>query len=141
MEELLRFSFIYIYIYIYIFLPSFPCVIYSFLSPYNDVSQYIYKTYLMMSPKMATPGLLKITIFWNKAYDVIVSVDEVKNKFLARDLNYIVDVFMCSCDQSLVTVAFLSEKLSKPQFYKDLTTKTVFLRGGLGSSLIICDWH
>ena len=47
-----------------------------------------------MSPKMANPDLLKITIFWNKAYDVIVSVDEVKNKYLARDLNYIVDVFM-----------------------------------------------
>ena len=48
---------------------------------------------------------------------------------------------MCSCDQSLVTVAFLSEKLSQPQFYKDLTTKTAFLRGGLGSNLTICDWH
>ena len=26
---------------------------------------------------------------------------------------------MCSCDQSLVTLAFLWEKLSQPQFYKD----------------------
>ena len=31
---------------------------------------------------------------------------------------------MCSCDQSLVTAAFLREKLSQPQFYKDLTRKT-----------------
>ena len=31
---------------------------------------------------------------------------------------------MCSCDQSLVTVAFLSEKLSQPQLYKDLTRRT-----------------
>ena len=30
---------------------------------------------------------------------------------------------MCSCDQSLVTLAFLWEKLSQPQFYKDLTRK------------------
>ena len=30
---------------------------------------------------------------------------------------------MCSCDQSLVTVAFLWEKLSQRQFYKDLTRK------------------
>ena len=30
----------------------------------------------MMSAKMATPGLLKITVFWNKGYDVIISVDD-----------------------------------------------------------------
>ena len=34
---------------------------------------------------------------------------------------------MCSCDQGLVTVAFLWEKLSQLQFYKDLTWKTAFL--------------
>ena len=33
---------------------------------------------------------------------------------------------MCSYDQSLVTVAFLGEKLSQPQFYKDLTKKSFF---------------
>ena len=36
---------------------------------------------------------------------------------------------MCSCDQSLVTVAFLWQKLSQPQFYKDLTRKTAFFEG------------
>ena len=36
---------------------------------------------------------------------------------------------MCSCDQSLVTLAFLWEKLSQPQFYKDLTRKTAFFEG------------
>ena len=36
---------------------------------------------------------------------------------------------MCSCDQNLVTVAFLWEKLSQPQFYKDLTRKTAFFEG------------
>ena len=51
-------------------------------------------TILMMSAKMATPGLLKITVFWNKGYDVIISVDDVTNKILSRDSNYIVDVFM-----------------------------------------------
>ena len=34
---------------------------------------------------------------------------------------------MCSCDQSLVTVPFLCEKLSQPQFYNDFTRKTTFL--------------
>ena len=48
----------------------------------------------MMSAKMATPGLLKITVFWNKGYDVIISVDDVTNKILSRDSNYIVDVVM-----------------------------------------------
>ena len=43
---------------------------------------------------MATPGLLKIKLFWNKGYDVIISVDDVTNKILSRDSNYIVDVFM-----------------------------------------------
>ena len=47
-----------------------------------------------MSAKMATPGLLKITVFWNKGYDVIIPVDDVTNKILSRDSNYIVDVVM-----------------------------------------------
>ena len=48
----------------------------------------------MMSAKMATPGLLKVTVFWNKGYDVIISVDDVNNKTLWHDSNYIIDVFM-----------------------------------------------
>ena len=47
-----------------------------------------------MSAKMATPGLLKITVFWNKGYDVIIPVNGVTNKILSRDSNYIVDVLM-----------------------------------------------
>ena len=48
----------------------------------------------MMSAKMATAGLLKITIFWNKDYDVIIPVDDVTNRILLRDSNYIADLFM-----------------------------------------------
>ena len=36
---------------------------------------------------------------------------------------------MWSCDQNLVTVAFLREKLLEPQFYKDFTRKTTFFEG------------
>ena len=36
---------------------------------------------------------------------------------------------MWSCDQGLVTLAFLREKLSKSQFYKDLTRKPAFFEG------------
>ena len=49
-------------------------------------------TILMMLAKMATPDLLKTTVFWNKGYDVIISVDDVTNKILSGDSNYIVDV-------------------------------------------------
>ena len=48
----------------------------------------------MMPAKMATPSLLKITLFPNKGYDVIIPVDDVTNKILSRDSNYIADVFM-----------------------------------------------
>ena len=41
----------------------------------------------MIPTKMVNPGLLKITLFWNKGYDVT-------NKILSQDSNYIVDVFM-----------------------------------------------
>ena len=51
-------------------------------------------TILMMSAKMATPGLLTIKIFWNKGYDVLISVHDVTNKFLSRGSNYIVNVVM-----------------------------------------------
>ena len=48
----------------------------------------------MMSAKMATRGLLKITIFWNKGYDVIAPVADATNKMSSRDSNYIADLFM-----------------------------------------------
>ena len=34
---------------------------------------------LMMSTKLATPGLLKIKVFWNKDYDAIIFVYDVTN--------------------------------------------------------------
>ena len=39
----------------------------------------------MMAAKMATPGFLKITVFWNKGYEVMAPVDDVTDKFLSRD--------------------------------------------------------
>ena len=46
-----------------------------------------------MPAKMATLGLLKITVFWNKDYGVIVYVHDVTKKFLSRDSVYI----YCGC--------------------------------------------
>ena len=48
----------------------------------------------MIPEKMATPGLLKTTVFWNKVYDVIISAHDVINKILSRDSNFIVDAVM-----------------------------------------------
>ena len=48
----------------------------------------------MMLVKMATPGLLKIMVFWNKGYEVIAYVDDLTNKILSHDSTYIADVFM-----------------------------------------------
>ena len=48
-------------------------------------------TILMISAKMAIPVLLKIKVFWSKYCDIIISVNDVTNKILSRDSNYIVD--------------------------------------------------
>ena len=66
-------------------------------------------TILMTSAKIDTLGLLKIKVFWNKVYDVIVPVYDVTNVILSRDINYLVDVVVW---QSLVTLALLWKKLS-----------------------------
>ena len=48
----------------------------------------------MMLAEMATPGPLKITVFWDKGYDVIISLVDATNKMLSRDSNYIADLFI-----------------------------------------------
>ena len=48
----------------------------------------------MISAKIATPVLLKIKVFWNKRYDVKTPANDVNNKILSPDSNFIVDVFM-----------------------------------------------
>ena len=50
----------------------------------------------MMSTRMAALGLLKIKVFLNKGYYVIIFLYDVTNKILSRDSNYIVDVVMWS---------------------------------------------
>ena len=79
-----------------------------------------------MSAKLTTLDLLKITVFWIKVNVVIIIDHNVTNKILSRDSNFIVNL---SYDQSLVTLAFLWEKLSQPQFYKDLVRKNNFFEG------------
>ena len=63
---------------------------------------------------MVTSGLLKITVFSNKGYDVIINVDDVTNTIVSPDSNYIVDVFMwpkfgdCSISmREVITISIL----------------------------------
>ena len=51
-------------------------------------------TILMMSAKLGTPDLLKIKIFQNKGYDVIVLAYGITNQILPCDSNYFLDVVM-----------------------------------------------
>ena len=44
--------------------------------------------------KLATQGRPKVKVFWNEAYDVIISVQDVINKISLRESNYIADVVM-----------------------------------------------
>ena len=43
---------------------------------------------------MTTLDLLETTVFWNKGYDVIISICDIVNNILSRGLNYIVDLIM-----------------------------------------------
>ena len=51
-------------------------------------------TILMISAKITTPDLLKIRVFINNGYDVIIFVHDITIKTLSRDSNYIIDVVM-----------------------------------------------
>ena len=86
---------------------------------------------LMISAKIATPGLLKVKVFW-KRYYVKYSVYDLTCKILSNDSNYIVDVVMwpkfgnssvCIRDFIMRFYSFILE------FYKDLTRKIDFFEG------------
>ena len=51
-------------------------------------------TILMIPTKLATQGLLKINIFQNKGYDVMILDYDFTYKFLLGEWNDIVDVVM-----------------------------------------------
>ena len=48
----------------------------------------------MIPAKLATAGLLKIKVFWNKGSDVINFINDTTNIILSSSSNYIVDVVM-----------------------------------------------
>ena len=64
----------------------------------------------MMPAKVATPGPLKIKVFWNEVDDVIIYA--LTNKILSLDSNYIVDAAMWpkfgNCSFSMREVVIIS---------------------------------
>ena len=48
----------------------------------------------MILVELATPGLLKIKVFWNKGSDVVNFINDATNIILSSSSNYIVDVVM-----------------------------------------------
>ena len=75
----------------------------------------------MISAKLTTLGLLEIKVFWNKSYDIIISVHDITKKILLCDSNYIAVMWPKFGNSSMSM-----RKLSEPHFYKDLTRKTFF---------------
>ena len=62
-------------------------------------------TILMISAKLAILGLLKIKVFWNKGYGVIIFVHDVTNKILSRDSDHIEVVVMWpKCSNSMISM-------------------------------------
>ena len=47
---------------------------------------------ILISVKLATPGLLKRKLFLKKGHDIKIPDSDVTNKTLSCDSNYIVDV-------------------------------------------------
>ena len=81
----------------------------------------------MMSVKMATPGLHKIKVFWKKGYDVIIFVNDVTNKILSRDSNYIVDVVTWpKCGNSSISMREVNRNL---KFRRIWPEKPLFFEG------------
>ena len=85
-----------------------------------------------MPANLATPGFLKIKIFWNKGDDVLTSVYHVTKRILLFESNQIVDAVMWP--------RFGNSSISMREvilnFLRIWPEKQVFLRGGTGLSLI-----
>ena len=101
---------------------------------------------LMMSAKLVTLDLLKIKVFWNKGYDVIISVYDINNKILSRDSNYIVDVARWSkfrnsniSMRSYHKLSFVRIWPEKPFFSGELLVEVQQLRAGTRYGLEILD--
>ena len=83
---------------------------------------------LMMSEILATLGPLKMKVFWNKGYDVIIFTYDVTDKILSRDSYYIIDVVMWQ--------KFGNSSISMREVYHNLN----FIRIWPEKPLAGCSW-
>ena len=81
----------------------------------------------MMSAKMATPCLVKLTVFWDKGYEDIVPASDVTDKILSSDSNYIADVSLwprfdkCSISMREVIITSILQGFDqKKRFFVEL---------------------
>ena len=87
---------------------------------------------LMMSANVATLGLLKMKVIWNKGYDVIIFAHDVTNNILSLESNYIAHAVMWTkFGNSSIS---MGEVIIASILYR-------FARNTLDSSSIIWDWH
>ena len=132
--EISKFCYINKYMYRLNFDKKFPILL-TFLESLKIVIKKV--TILMMSAKMATPGLLKIKVFWNKGDDIIIYVHDVTIKILSRNSKYIVDLVMWpKFGKSSIS---MREVIIISILRRIWPEKQLFLRGVLGSSSIIWD--
>ena len=78
---------------------------------------------------------------WNKDDDAIMFIHDVTKKNLSRELNCIVDVVIWP---KFVNASFSMREIIMNSIFTKIKIwpeKSLSLRGGLGSSSIIWDWH
>ena len=97
-------------------------------------------TLFIRNQELATLGLLKIKLLWNKGYDVIVSVLDVTNKLLSSESNYIVEVVKWPKLGSS-SISFTEVIYDHINFITIEPEKPICLSGALGSSSFFLDWH
>ena len=72
---------------------------------------------ILISAKLAARSLLKVNVFWNKVYDMIILVHDIKK--LSCDSKYIVDLFMWpDFDNSSVSKREAIVTLKKTDFFE-----------------------
>ena len=90
----------------------------------------------MMSAKLATPGLLKIKVYWNKGNEVLISVCDVRKKISSFGKNNIVDLVIIpkfgspSISVSIVVITWTVKGLTKKRFFEDdIDSQSIFGTG------------
>ena len=100
-------------------------------------------TILMMSAKLASPGLLKIKIFLNKGYDITISDHDVTNKILLRESNCIVDAVMwpkfgdCSISMNKVIITSILYRFDLKNYFFEEWSWFTFNNFGLALGMTL----